>query len=276
MHPHMKPLILLSNDDGVRAKGLNSLIEMLRPLGDLFVIAPDRGRSGASCSITTPLPITIKRLRGEEGLTVYSCTGTPADCVKLALDQLLMRQPDLVVGGINHGTNASTNAHYSGTVGVATEGALHGLPAIAYSLLDYDEDANFSPLTPYVRRIADYVLRQGMPYGSILNVNFPVAEHYAGMKVCRMGYSRWENEYTPCERPEGGRYFWLGGEFVDDEPDETDTDVWALDRDYVAITPLKLDNTDYQLLHQMENELSEDSLSADKAGEEQQEPSSTL
>ena len=249
----MKPLILISNDDGVAAKGLHELIDMLRPLGDLFVVAPDRARSGAACSITSPLPITIHQLKVEDGVTIYSCTGRPTDCVKIAIDQLLLRQPDLVVGGINHGDNSSVNEHYSGTMGVAKEGALHGIPSIAFSLCNYDSNANFEPLRDIVQHITRLVLGKGIPFGTCLNVNFPDVENYAGIKVCRMGFNRWENEFTPFERPRGGRYFWLGGDFVNDEPEETDTDTWALERDYVAITPIHIDDTDYALKETLES-----------------------
>jgi len=249
----MKPLILLSNDDGVTAKGLKVLIETLHSIGDVFVVAPDRARSGSSCCITSPLPITIKRLCVEEGLTIYSCTGTPSDCVKIALDQLLMRQPDLVIGGINHGSNASINEIYSGTMGVAKEAVLHGIPSIAFSLCNHDDDADFDPLCKFVQHITELVLEKGLPYGSCLNVNFPPVEEFSGVKICRMAYGRWENEYTPCERPQGGRYYWLGGECVNDEPEDDDTDSWALDRDFVSITPIKIDATDYELKEKLSN-----------------------
>lgn len=244
----MRPLILISNDDGVFAKGINCLIEMLRPLGDLFVVAPKMERSGASCSITTPMPITAHRLRIEDGLTVYSCSGTPTDCVKLALDQLLLRKPDLVVSGINHGTNEGINAHYSGTVGGAMEGVLHGIPSIAYSLLNTDHDANFEPMAYYVQHLTKLVLENGLPKWTLLNVNFPDVEEYAGVRVCRMSYNHWENEYAAVERPRGGRYFWLGGDIVNDCSQDETTDSWALAHDYVAIAPLQIDATDYDTL----------------------------
>lgn len=249
----MKPLILLSNDDGVNAKGLHELVRMLRPIGNLFVIAPDRARSGASCCLTAQVPIHASLVKSEDDLMVYSCSGTPADCVKLAMDQLLQRMPDLVVGGINHGSNASINAHYSGTIGVVKEGVLHGIPSIAFSLCNHATDADFTPLEPYVVRIVEAVLEQSLPYGSYLNVNFPDAPEYAGIRFCRMAYSRWQDEYVPCERPHGERYYWLGGECINDEPEEEDTDSWALERDYVAITPLKIDDTDYDLKASLEN-----------------------
>lgn len=249
----MKPLILISNDDGINAKGLHALVVMLSPLGNLFVVAPDRARSGASCSITSEYPIKQTLVKSEDGLTMYSCTGTPADCVKLALDQMLGRQPDLIVGGINHGNNATINIHYSGTVGIAIEGTLHGIPSIAYSLDNQSADADFAPLTSYIRHITSLVLEKGLPFGSCLNVNFPSAQAFAGTRICRMAYSSWIDEYTLCNHPHGEHYYWLGGECTNDEPDESDTDSWALERDFIAITPIKVDATDFELKDMLGN-----------------------
>ncbi len=249
----MKPLILISNDDGINAKGLHALVVMLSPLGNLFVVAPDRARSGASCSITSEYPIKQTLVKSEDGLTMYSCTGTPADCVKLALDQMLGRQPDLIVGGINHGNNATINIHYSGTVGIAIEGTLHGIPSIAYSLDNQSADADFAPLTSYIRRLTSLVLEKGLPFGSCLNVNFPSAQAFAGTRICRMAYSSWIDEYTLCNHPHGEHYYWLGGECINDEPDESDTDSWALERDFIAITPIKVDATDFELKDMLGN-----------------------
>lgn len=249
----MKPLILISNDDGINAKGLHALVVMLSPLGNLFVVAPDRARSGASCSITSEYPIKQTLVKSEDGLTMYSCTGTPADCVKLALDQMLGRQPDLIVGGINHGNNATINIHYSGTVGIAIEGTLHGIPSIAYSLDNQSADADFAPLTSYIRRLTSLVLEKGLPFGSCLNVNFPSAQAFAGTRICRMAYSSWIDEYTLCNHPHGEHYYWLGGEYINDEPDESDTDSWALERDFIAITPIKVDATDFELKDMLGN-----------------------
>ena len=249
----MKPLILISNDDGINAKGLHALVVMLSPLGNLFVVAPDRARSGASCSITSEYPIKQTLVKSEDGLTMYSCTGTPADCVKLALDQMLGRQPDLIVGGINHGNNATINIHYSGTVGIAIEGTLHGIPSIAYSLDNQSADADFEPLSSYIRRLTSLVLEKGLPFGSCLNVNFPSAQAFAGTRICRMAYSSWIDEYTLCNHPHGEHYYWLGGECINDEPDESDTDSWALERDFIAITPIKVDATDFELKDMLGN-----------------------
>lgn len=247
----MRPLIFISNDDGYQSVGMKTLIEAMRPLGDLFVVAPDRARSGASCSITSDVPVSCRHIYSEEGLKVYACSGTPSDCTKLALDQLLMRRPDLIVSGINHGSNASINIHYSGTVAVTTEAALHGIPSVAFSTVNPDVEADLSPLVDVCRHIAQLVLDNDMPFGSYLNVNFPDAEVFEGIRVCRMAYSSWVDEFEPCHRDRGGHYFWLSGENVNDEPQNDSTDLWALEHDYVAITPIMVDPTDGNLINMM-------------------------
>lgn len=249
-----KPLILLSNDDGVQAKGLHFLIETLRPLAHLFVMAPDGPRSGAGCSITSALPITYRILKKEEGLTVCACTGTPVDCVKLAFDVALEgRRPDLVVGGVNHGNNATINTHYSGTMGVAFEGAQQGVPSVAFSLCNHSDDADFTPLRPYVQRLTQKVLRQGLPEGGILNINFPDRPAFEGIRVCRMARSRWAHEYAPRQHPYGQPYYWLTGDCLSLETGADDTDSWALEHGYVAITPTTIDVTHYGLLNDLKN-----------------------
>ena len=168
-----KPLILISNDDGYFSKGLRVLVETLAGLGEIVVMAPDGPRSGASGAITSELPVRYHKVKEEKDLTIYKCTGTPVDCIKLALFELLPRCPDLVIGGINHGDNSAVNVHYSGTMGVVIEGCLKGVPAIGYSLCDHDADADFNPMLPYVRKIAEQVLEKGLPKGTCLNVNVP-------------------------------------------------------------------------------------------------------
>ena len=249
----MRPLILLSNDDGYQSRGLAALIEAVRPLGDVFVCAPDGPRSGASCSITTEVPVSYRHIRSEEGLKIYSCSGTPCVCVKLALDELLMRQPDLIVAGINHGSNASINMHYSGTTAVTTEAALHGIPSVAYSLANHDPSGRVEHLVPICAHIAKLTLENGLPYGSYLNVNFPDVEEIKGIRVCRMAYSRWVEEFEPCPRSRGGHHFWLTGEQVDDEPNNDTTDLWAMRHDYAAITPIMVDPTDHKLIQTMQD-----------------------
>ena len=186
----MRPLILLSNDDGVQAKGLNELIDMLSPLGDILVMAPDSARSGSACAITSHDPLRYRVVAVRPGIKVCACSGTPVDCVKLALEMETGRKPDVVVSGINHGDNSSVNVHYSGTMGVVLEGCMKGIPSIGFSLCDFDADADFSPTVPYVRGIVARVLKTGLPAGVCLNVNFPdrrdrvtVGRRYAGWPV---------------------------------------------------------------------------------------------
>lgn len=246
-----KPLILLSNDDGVEAKGLNELIRGLRGMGDIIVMAPDGPRSGASGAITSEVPVRYKKVREEEGLAVYKCTGTPVDCVKLALHAVVPRRPDVVIGGINHGDNSSVNVHYSGTMGVVIEGCLKELPAIGYSLCNHSADADFSPLLPYVRRITAQVLEHGLPQGICLNVNFPDAPAFRGVRVCRQTKGAWVNEWKCSRHPRGGEYFWLTGEYDNHEPEAEDTDHWALDHGYVAVTPTRIDVTAYGFMDEL-------------------------
>lgn len=244
----MRPLLLISNDDGVNAPGLQFLIETLRPHADLLVMAPDSARSGFSCSITSTKPLTFRTLRQEEGFTLCSCSGTPVDCVKMALNLFPDRKPDLVVGGINHGDNSSVNAHYSGTMGAVIEGALQGYPAIAFSLCDHRETADFAPLRPYLVDFMYKAIAVGLPPFTCLNVNFPLCEKFKGVRVCRMAKSRWEHELAQRTHPWGGDYYWLVGDCRELEPEAEDTDRWALAHDYVAVTPTQLDVTAHGLV----------------------------
>lgn len=246
----MRPLILLSNDDGVQAKGLNELIEALSPLGDILVMAPDGGRSGAACSITSRDPLYYQVMTVRPGLKVCACSGTPVDCVKLALEKETERKPDIIVSGINHGDNASVSVHYSGTMGVAIEGCMKGIPSVGFSLCDFGEDADFSFTTDYVRRIVGHVLKNGLPFGVCLNVNFPKAENapYAGLKVCRMAKGFWENEWSEGAHPRGTRHFWLTGTFINMEPEREDTDMRALEQGYVSVVPIQVDMTAYEAM----------------------------
>ena len=248
----MRPLILISNDDGYQAKGIQSLVDMLHDIADIVVCAPDSARSGVSCafSATSPLVLTLREKR--EGVEIWSCNGTPVDCVKMALSNICQRRPDMVIGGINHGDNASVNTHYSGTMGVTMEGCMKYIPSVAYSLCDHRSDADFEPLRPYVRRFTEKVLSEGLPKGICLNINFPVIEEgdYKGVKVCRMAYGTWSNETTKCHHPRGYDYWWMVGHYRNDEPEQEDTDNWALQHDYVAITPTHMDVTAYEFMDQ--------------------------
>jgi len=230
---------------------------MLTGLGELLVCAPDTARSGYSCAYTANVPLRLKLQRQEKDLQVWSCDGTPVDCVKLALEQLCNgRKPDMVIGGINHGDNASVNTHYSGTMGIASEGCMKYIPSVAFSLCDMHEDADFSPLTPYVQFITQRVLREGLPMGVCLNVNFPLVETFKGVKICRMAHGTWGDESVKCRHPRGQEYYWMTGSYTNDEPEATDTDNYALSHGYVAITPTTIDVTAYDMLERMKREWS--------------------
>ena len=241
-----KTLILLSNDDGVNAKGLNELIRALRGLGEIIVMAPDGPRSGASGSITSEHPVRYYKVREEEDLTVYKCSGTPVDCVKLALHAVVPHRPDVVIGGINHGDNSAVN-------GVVIEGCLKGIPSIGYSLCNHLADADFSALLPYIRRITEEVLEHGLPAGICLNVNFPDVAEFKGVRICRQTNGTWEKEWKVCTHPRGGEYYWLTGQFVNHEPEAVDSDHWALNHGYVAITPTQIDVTAYSIIKDLKN-----------------------
>jgi len=248
-----KPLILISNDDGYHAKGINSLVEWVRELGYVIVCAPERARSGYACAFSATTPLTLRLRRKMEGVEVWSCNGTPVDCVKMALAELCPRKPDLVIGGINHGDNASVNTHYSGTMGVTMEGCMKYISSVAFSLCDYRDDADFSPLRPYVVQMVRRVLAEGLPLGVCLNINFPLVPQYQGVRICRMARGTWGNEVTKCHHPRGYDYWWMVGEYTNDEPDAEDTDNWALQHGYIAITPTRVDVTAYEVLQQMKD-----------------------
>jgi len=240
-----RPLILISNDDGVQAQGIQELTRMMCRLGDVIVMAPDGPRSAASCCISPLTTITIKLIQEQEGLKIYQCSGTPTDCVKLAMDGLLEQKPDLMVSGINHGDNASVSIHYSGTVGAALEACMKQVPAIAYSLKTKSQQCDFRPYEDVVLRTARYALEHGLPDDVLLNVNFPEVEALKGTKVCRIGRGRWMKEMKQV----GEGAYQLTGYFQNLEPDAEDTDHWALDHGYASITPVQLDMTAYGLLN---------------------------
>lgn len=253
-----RPLILISNDDGYQSKGIQALVDVVAPLGDVIVCAPDSARSGFSCafSATTPLRLTLRSRR--PGVAVWSCSGTPVDSVKMAFAEVCPRQPDLVLGGINHGDNASVNTHYSGTMGVVLEGCMKRVPSVAFSLCDHSDDADFSPLRPYIDRVVRRVLADGLPQGVCLNVNFPLLSKVAGgaapltdfrgVRVCRMSAGSWQREITICHHPRGYDYYWMVGHYQNEEPEATDTDRWAIDHGYVAITPTRIDVTAHEAM----------------------------
>lgn len=247
-----KPLILLSNDDGYDAKGLLTLIEVLRPLANLLVMAPDGPRSGFAGALTITQPLRYQLISEAENFSFYKCSGTPVDCVKLALHDVLTEIPDLVIGGINHGDNSSVNVHYSGTLGIVLEGCMKGIPSIGFSLCDHNSQADFSPITSTIVDIVTQILEQGLPIGVCLNVNFPKIQQLRGVKICRQTKGTWANEYIKATHPTGKPYFWTVGEFHNEEPEAEDTDHWALEHGYAAITPVQIDVTAYSAMKELQ------------------------
>lgn len=247
-----RPLFLLSNDDGFQAKGLRELINVLQPVADLVVMAPDKGRSGMACSVTFDNPIRYTLVHQEEGLQIYSCSGTPVDCVKLAFSAILTQTPDLVICGINHGDNSAVNVHYSGTMGAVLEGCMKGISSIGFSLCNHNDDADFSPLFPYILRITEETLAHPLKSGVCLNVNFPSFPELKGVKICRQANGKWVNEWEPHEHPRGGSFYWLTGDFILKE-NSIDYDRFALEQGYVAITPINIDMTDEETMTALNN-----------------------
>lgn len=241
-----EPLILISNDDGYRAKGLEALIEMAKPLGRVVVVAPSEGRSGMSHAITIKDPLRIRKHNRTDNVELYSVNGTPVDCIKLAMSEVLKTTPDVILSGINHGSNSSVSVFYSGTMGAAIEGCLYGVPAIGFSLLDFLPDADFSGAVKYGKPIVEAVLAKGLDRGICLNVNVPAipASQIKGVKVCRQNLGTWREEFDKRTDPRGIDYFWLTGYFHNEEPEATDTDEYALSNGYISIVPIKADLTD--------------------------------
>ena len=248
-----RPLLLISNDDGYQAKGIRQLVEMVSEYGDVIICAPDEARSGFSCAFSATTPLRLHLRENHDGVQVWSCNGTPVDCVKMALAELCPRKPDMVIGGINHGDNASVNTHYSGTMGVTLEGCMKYIPSVAFSLCDHRDDADFEPLCPFVKIITEKILTEGLPKGVCLNVNFPLLEEgdFRGVRVCRMAHGTWGSEVTKCHHPRGYDYWWMVGHYQNDEPEAEDTDNWALTHGYVAITPTRIDVTAYSAMDQV-------------------------
>lgn len=245
---HERPLILVTNDDGVLAKGINELVECLRDLGDIVVFAPDGPRSGMGSAITSMVPIKYSSIKQEKGLTVYSCTGTPVDCVKLAINEVLDRKPDLLVSGINHGGNMAIAVNYSGTMGAAAEGCIFDIPSLGVSLLDHTHDADFTESCRLGRMIARRILKEGLPQGTYMNLNVPKMPHVKGVKICRQADGRWEGEFMRTESPGGKPVFWLTGNFENRRPIHPENDTLALDSGYASLVPCKIDITDYDFM----------------------------
>lgn len=253
MKNNSRPLILVTNDDGVNAPGIKTLIELAAEFGDVIAIAPDEGRSGMSHAITIKYPLRINKIREDEGLVIYSCSGNPADCVKLGLNQILDRKPDLLLSGINHGSNSSISVVYSGTMAAAIEGGLHGIPSVGFSITDYSSRPDFSASIIYGGKIIENTLLNGLPEGICLNVNIPRCspEEIKGTKICRQARGLWIEEFDKRSDPHKREYFWLTGYFRNYEPDAEDTDEWALKNKFISIVPIKVDFSDTEVIDKL-------------------------
>ena len=245
----MRPLILITNDDGFAAKGLRALDELALTMADVIVMAPESNASGQSHSITTSRPLRVREVKKDDRLSVYACDGTPVDCVKLATEYFCPRRPDLVLSGINHGSNSSINVLYSGTMGAVIEATALGLNAIGFSLLHHSPEADFAPSLPYVRHIIEYALHHGLPSYVSLNVNIPrlKQEQIKGIRVCHEAKAQWLDSFEQRVDPQGRPYWWLTGKFVCDNPPEG-SDEWALANGYVSVVPIRPDFTDYEAI----------------------------
>ncbi len=239
-----RPLILVTNDDGISAPGIRHLVKLMSTIGDVWVVAPEKGRSGMGHAITISDILTYRERTPRDGSArEFSCSGTPADCVKLAKNELLERMPDLCVSGINHGSNASINVIYSGTMAAAIEGGIEGIPSIGFSLADQNPSADLTPMDGYILRMAQDALEHGLPASTVLNVNFPKGK-IKGAKVCRQAQTRWSQEFERRDFPRGGNYFWLTGHPICTDEGK-DTDEWALAHGYASVVPTTFDTTAY-------------------------------
>lgn len=253
------PLILVINDDGITSPGIKALITVAKKFGEVTVVAPNKPQSGMGHAITLDAILSIDKIE-IEGVKAYSCSGTPVDCVKIAVSKILDRRPDLILSGINHGSNSSINVIYSGTMSAALEGFIEGIPSIGFSLLNHSIDANFSASQHFAHFIIKELLANNYPKGICLNVNIPnlPQELIAGVKICRQAKGNWKEHYDERVDPMGRTYYWLTGQFVIDDEGE-DTDEWALKNNYVSIVPVQQDITDHNVINTikyLENEFS--------------------
>ncbi|MEI6852649.1 MAG: 5'/3'-nucleotidase SurE [Bacteroidota bacterium] len=239
-----KPLILITNDDSFSAPGIRYLIGVMREIGEVVVVAPDKPQSGMGHAITVSTPLRLQKIKTEKNYKEYFCNGTPVDCVKLAVDKVLHRKPDLLVSGINHGSNASVNIIYSGTMSAVIEGAMGHIPSVGFSLNDYAYTADFSHTGTYIKSICKNILENGLPKNTCLNVNFPTKSDVAlkGVKICRQADAYWKEEFSERKDPHGRDYYWMMGVFENLDKGK-DTDEWALKNNYVSIVPVHYDLT---------------------------------
>ena len=250
-----RPLILVTNDDSIIAPGIRTLIEIMKTIGEVIVVAPDSPQSAMGHAITINSTLQLDKVKLDTDLEhEYSCSGTPVDCVKIAVHEILKRKPDLCVSGINHGSNSSINVIYSGTMSAAVEAGIEGIPAIGFSHVDYSWDTNFEPIKEYVKKISLEVLENGLPEGVILNVNFPKAskEPIKGIKICRQAKAMWKEKFDKRTNPQGKEYYWLTGEFTNQDKGQ-DTDEYALENGYISIVPVQFDLTAHHAIQTLNN-----------------------
>ena len=241
-----KPIILITNDDGITAPGIKNLIEAASSLGKVVVVAPDKAQSGMGHAITIGHPLRMDKVDMFGDIEAWQTSGTPVDCVKLAVDKILHRKPDLCISGINHGANHSINIIYSGTMSAAMEASIESIPSIGFSLLDYKFDADFTAAKHYAHQIIKTVLDKKLDKHLLLNVNIPAVplELIKGVKVCKQAYAKYKEEFAERLDPHGKKYYWLTGEFINFDKAK-DTDVWALKNNYVSVVPVQFDLTNY-------------------------------
>lgn len=254
-----KAVILVINDDGITSSGIKALVDCVKDLGKVVVVAPDKAQSGMGHAITIGHPLRMHPYYGFKDVEAWQCSGTPVDCVKLAVDKILHRKPHICLSGINHGANHSINVIYSGTMSAALEASIERIPSIGFSLLDYSIEADFSGAQKYARQLVQQILHKKMDKHFCLNVNIPAvpAEILKGIKVCRQAYAKYEEKFDDRKDPHGKNYYWLTGEFVNFDKGR-DTDVWALEHNYVSVVPVQFDLTDYGQKDKLEQILKPD------------------
>lgn len=248
-----RPVILITNDDGVLAPGILNLVEAVKDLGKVVVVAPDKPQSGMGHAITIGLPLRLHPVDIFEGVEAWQCSGTPVDCVKLAVDKVLRRKPDICLSGINHGANHSINVIYSGTMSAAVEAAIESIPSAGFSLLDHSVEADFTGARKYARIVVQQMLKTKLDKHTVLNVNIPAipTELIKGIKICKQAYAKYEEDFVERNDPNGKKYFWLTGEFVNFDKGR-DADVWALEHNFVSVVPVQFDLTNYTLKAKLE------------------------
>ncbi len=249
-----KPVILITNDDGITAPGIRNLVEAVKDLGKVVVVAPDKAQSGMGHAITIGHPLRMTKMDMFGDIEAWQTSGTPVDCVKLAVDKILHGKPDLCLSGINHGANHSINVIYSGTMSAAMEASIESIPSIGFSLLDYSYEADFAPARHFVKKIvSSLLLQKKLDKHLLLNVNIPSVdiELIKGVKICRQAYAKYEEDFEERKDPHGKKYYWLTGEFLNFDKGK-DTDVWALKNNYVSVVPVQFDLTNYKLKSQLE------------------------